>query len=98
MNLLFTYGSLKHGQEAHHLLSQAKRHPDGILDGFEFTHKEGYPLIRQGQGSIKGEVYEISCDNWSVLDDWEGVPNLYKRTTIKLRDGRITWVYIGASD
>ena len=93
MDRLFVYGSLKCGEQAHHLLAGAWREADGVLPGFKLIEHKGFPSLQRGQHLISGEVYRIRTEQWSVLDAWEEVPTVYCRSQVPLQDGRIVWVY-----
>lgn len=97
MDLLFVYGSLKDCHSAHKLLNFIHRQPDGILDDIELIDHDGYPMLRPGKSSIYGEVYEVSSNNWTDLDEWEEAPMVYTRNRFILRDGRTVWVYVQGS-
>ena len=52
-------------------------------------------MLRRGDGAISGEVYWVPDACWQALDAWEEVPEMYQRTSLTLRDGRETLVYMG---
>ena len=87
---IFVYGTLKKGKRAHHLLSGAKLIGSGIVRGYDMYIVSDYPGIVKGEGTVKGEVYEVDEDILKKLDEYEGVPLLYTRIedTVKLENGR----------
>ena len=93
MELLFVYGSLRHGCTAHHLLQGCHRLSDGVLAGCELIDHAGYPMLQAGVGDVNGEVYRVDPSQWPALDDWEEVPQVYERVKRPLVDGRLVWVY-----
>lgn len=85
MPLLFVYGSLKQGFRLHPHLAA------GILRGMAHTGP-GYALYRvswypgmvadETSGGVSGELYEIPEALLPVLDEVEGVPDLYRRASV----------------
>ena len=99
LDRLFVYGSLKAEGSAHHLLAGAQRERDGSVVGFERIERNGYPMLRCGRDAnavVEGEVYAITPDLWPGLDHWEEVPSVYQRCQVRLRDGRMVWLYCEA--
>ena len=99
LDRLFVYGSLKAEGTAHHLLAGAHRERDGCVAGYERIECNGYPMLRRGrdaEGVVEGEVYAIAPDLWPGLDHWEEVPSVYQRCQVRLRDGRMVWLYCEA--
>ena len=78
------------------MLKGAKRDRDGIVDGFIEIEHRGYPMLQRGDRAVSGEVYWVSDLCLPDLDDWEGVPEVYRRTCVSLRDGRSAWLYEAA--
>ena len=78
------------------MLKGTNRDRDGIDDGFIQIEYQVYPMLQRGKGSVSGEVYRVPDYRWPDLDDWEGVPEMYQRTSVTLRDGRSVWLYEAA--
>ena len=86
---LMTYGTLRSGKRNNYLLNDAtfvgkvKTKPKYRL--FDCGH---YPcMIESTDGySVEGELYLVNEHTLAVLDQLEGVPVLYKRTTIEIED------------
>ena len=53
-------------------------------------------MLQRGNGAISGEVYWMPEPCWPALDDWEEVPEVYRRSSVTLRDGRSAWLYEAA--
>ena len=55
----------------------------------------GFPgMVKNGNNSILGEVYEINNITLNMLDGLESHPDFYKRTIIELKDGTEVQAYI----
>ena len=78
------------------MLKGSKRDRDGIVDGFIAIEHRGYPMLQRGDGAVAGEVYWVPELCWPALDDWEEVPEVYRRSSATLRDGRSVWLYEAA--
>lgn len=86
MNKVFVYGTLRKGYRNHDVLRGAK-----FLGNYDtgpgYTKFEmGLPyLIKDGEGpGCEGEVYEVSDLMLKMLDRFEGSPDWYVRTEIKV--------------
>jgi gamma-glutamylcyclotransferase (GGCT)/AIG2-like uncharacterized protein YtfP len=64
-----------------------------VLEAAELVERDGYPMLRAGNGRVCGEVYAIPAQLWPALDAWEEVPDVYQRRRHDLLDGRRVWVY-----
>lgn len=86
---VFVYGSLKRGYALHHLLeTSAFRGPGTTAPLYRIYDLGSYPgLIEVPEGlPIHGEVYEVSEETLSILDEAEGVSEgLYARRPIRLQ-------------
>lgn len=51
-------------------------------------------LVRAGNTSVVGEVYEVSEKGLARLDMAEGHPHFYRRTTIRLEDDTEVEAYL----
>ena len=100
-NKLFVYGTLKEGFPLNHCMDGAKYLGPAITKKAKFaldTANEMYPGIILGKYRIKGDLYEINEDILERLDVVEGVPELFERATIRIKDHKDpVYVYI-ASD
>lgn len=88
---VFTYGTLKNGETLHHNLNE--EHSDvkflgtATLKGFKL-YQSGigkFPFIREGDGLIHGELYEISTLRGQLLDYVENYPLLYDKKTVEVK-------------
>jgi len=99
--LLFVYGSLMRGEANHHLLGAAA---DGTFAGaarteprFELIDLGPYPgMVGGGRHSVAGELYRVAAAVLEALDEFEGHPGYFRRTTIRLADGRAAEAYLVA--
>lgn len=84
--LFFIYGTLKKGFKNHHILENcgASFVTDAVTNDkfpmFDLGHGFPYLQLTWGVGEIvHGEIWEIPSDKIPYLDNFEGVPHLYKR-------------------
>lgn len=96
MTRLFVYGTLLSGDRHHHRLGGAaciafcRTEPRYTLISFG-----PYPALREGGAtSVAGEVYAVGEDMLMELDHFEGVPDLYRRATIRLLGGDTAVAYV----
>jgi len=95
--LFFIYGTLKKDGNNHSVLkSHMKKEKDSKAFGVPvetinkfpmYASSYGFPFLvdNKGIGSIiKGELWDIKEDNIGYMDQFEGVPDLYLRKTIKI--------------
>ena len=91
-NLYFIYGTLKKKMKNEHIMKKVNgefiekvktkiKYPMfDLLSGFPYIQdKKGYGLI------VKGELYKIDEQYIKKLDEFEGVPTLYKRGKINVK-------------
>ncbi|AKG33424.1 gamma-glutamylcyclotransferase family protein [Paenibacillus durus] len=105
MELVFVYGTLRQGEENHHLMDNARlvaliAWTRGIL----MDTRRGYPaMVEEGSGVVAGELYEVTPEMMIRLDELEdfhgpGNPaNEYERirTEVTTDSGkREAWVYV----
>jgi gamma-glutamylcyclotransferase (GGCT)/AIG2-like uncharacterized protein YtfP len=99
---IFVYGTLLEGCGNHqYYLRDAKKLGEHITDSqFTMLHLGGFPgVIGIGNTAIRGEVYEITENEFRDIDGLEGYnPNnpsygLYDRTQIKTPWGN-AWIYL----
>ena len=57
---IFVYGTLRYGHERHNVLENARFVGYGFIKGFKLYDLGPYPAIAKGNGTVYGEVYEIS--------------------------------------
>jgi gamma-glutamylcyclotransferase (GGCT)/AIG2-like uncharacterized protein YtfP len=99
---IFVYGTLKQGHGANSFLQgRSKFIADDRISGTMFS-MGGYPGVRLGSSreflsegpTVKGEVYEVEDARLpSMLDQYEGYPNLYNRKKVRTEAGYNAWVY-----
>ena len=89
LTLIFVYGSLKRGYALHHLLASQQFHGSALTQPLYRLFVLGaYPgLIDSPDGiGIHGEVYQVTCDCLTKLDEAEGVEvGCYARRIIQLQ-------------
>lgn len=109
MELVFVYGTLRQGERYHHLLKNSR--PVAMLARVEGTIVDtglGYPaLLEVSNGSVAGEVYEVTDDLLAALDELEDYygpdadNNEYERvrTQVQTDLGQIpAWIYVYRRD
>ncbi len=79
---IFVYGTLRYGHERHNVLENARFVGYGFIKGFKLYDLGPYPAIAKENGTVYGEVYEISPETLKTIDWIEGHPTLYKRITV----------------
>ena len=96
MALVFVYGTLMRGGENHESLNGAAflgaaRTPPR----FTLVDLGEYPaLVREGQDSVSGELYDVDAALLARLDSLEEHPTVYVRETLRLEDGREAFTYV----
>jgi gamma-glutamylcyclotransferase (GGCT)/AIG2-like uncharacterized protein YtfP len=90
------YGTLLSGGPNHHLLTGCAHGGTGrTRPEFDLVDLGEYPaLVRGGNTAVSGELYWVSDAVLARLDELEGHPSLYERTTALLDDGRLVQVYV----
>ncbi|BCB04287.1 gamma-glutamylcyclotransferase [Bacillus sp. KH172YL63] len=84
---VFVYGTLRRNEKNHHLLKEAEPVKEQAwTEGILFDSGKGYPVLKEGKGTIYGEIYRITPDILPSLDELEGYlegreENLYIRKT-----------------
>ena len=94
---LFVYGTLRTNERANELLgSQAQfLRKSQTQPLYSLYQIDWYPgLVEGGSTAVVGELWEIDSDEWPRLDEYEGVPEDYRREQIQLSDGSIAFAYI----
>jgi gamma-glutamylcyclotransferase (GGCT)/AIG2-like uncharacterized protein YtfP len=80
--LVFVYGSLKRGFRLFdHHLADCRFVGEATLPGYTIHKVEGawYPGVQEGDGIVKGEVFEVDSDKLANLDVVEAEGKLYDR-------------------
>lgn len=95
MILVFVYGSLKRGFSNHSHLSGSVYLGDFSTAAVYTMYDYGdYPaVVQHGTTSIVGEVYQISHEVLTALDELEDYPLFYDRIRIATDFG-LAWVYV----
>lgn len=94
--LVFVYGTLLRGESNHGLLSRARFLGDGVTTpDYRLLDMGGFPaLVQPGECAVHGEVYAVDDCSLALLDELEDHPSYYRRTTIRLADGREVQSYL----
>src|SRR5215471_18828775 len=93
---LFVYGTLKRGGVG------AARLEGAIFEGaaatamgFALYDLVEYPaLVAAPDGVVEGEVYQVTLQQLSELDSYEGYPELFHRELVPLADGSHAQAYL----
>ncbi|MFM2591065.1 gamma-glutamylcyclotransferase [Vibrio sp. TBV020] len=93
-HLVFVYGTLRHGECNHHLLSQSQWLGNHTTPPFYSLYDLGaYPAVIEGHSAIIGEVYLVDDQTLEQLDLLEEVPVTYRREQIETPFGH-AWMYL----
>ncbi len=93
---LFVYGSLLSG-EMHAARLAGARLVGGAVTEARYTLVDlgPYPaLLEGGTTSVSGEVYEVDGAALAALDEFEGHPEEYRRTPVRLLGGEVAEAYV----
>jgi gamma-glutamylaminecyclotransferase len=84
---VFVYGTLRRGEGNHRLLAHAEYVGEArTVPGFALYDLGAFPgLVRDGAGTVVGEVYDVDAGTLAALDRLEGVPSFYRRERIELK-------------
>ncbi|KAM6178922.1 gamma-glutamylaminecyclotransferase [Rhynchocyon petersi] len=95
MNQVFVYGTLKRGQPNHQVM-QDRANGWATFQGWGHT-VEPYPLVIAGEHNIPrllnlpgrghcvaGEIYAVDEQMLQFLDEFEGCPDMYQRTLVRV--------------
>jgi gamma-glutamylaminecyclotransferase len=94
--LLFIYGTLRRG-EANHAHLAGARFAGAARTAARFTLVDlgEFPaLVTGGADAVAGELWEVDADHLVRLDEFEEHPDVYRRETIALDDGREVFAYL----
>jgi len=96
MLLVFVYGTLLRGEPNHELLSRSRFLCEARTDPcYTLVDMGAFPaMIPQGSTSVVGEVFEVTVEVLEALDELEGHPDWYTRTTITLGNGMSVDTYL----
>lgn len=92
---VFVYGSLKRG-ERHQAEMAGARFVAAVRTAPAYTLVDAgtYPgLIETGTTAIAGELYEVDAALLARLDEFEEVPDAYRRGTVRLESGQEALAY-----
>ncbi len=94
--VVFVYGTLLRGESNHFRLSAARYLGEArTAPSFDLVDMGGFPaLIEGGASSVSGEVYAISRDTLSLLDELEDHPSFYCRQPVVLSDESVVMAYV----
>ena len=95
MTQVFVYGTLKKGFGNNVLLQNSNFIGEGFVEADMFNFGS-FPVVSEGKGSVKGEVYEVNDSVFQSLDRLEGYPNFYDRKKVHVRSeaGDLSaWMY-----
>lgn len=73
----FVYGTLMKNRRNHGYLKDSTYIGDGAIDGYEMYDLGTYPGIVAGNGTVLGEVYQITEETEKRLDYLEEEGDLY---------------------
>ncbi|MEB3169597.1 MAG: gamma-glutamylcyclotransferase family protein [Synechococcaceae cyanobacterium] len=95
---VFVYGSLKAAERNHHWLASAPFLGPRQLHGAVLFERHGFPMaLLTGETGVvvHGELYAVSGEGLSRLDQLEDYPHDYDRSLCTLSSGERAWVYHG---
>ncbi len=85
---LFVYGTLKRGGRAHGLLrGQEFLGAARTVPGYRLYNSGSFPCLKAdpaGTGQVQGERWRVDAVTLRRLDEFEGVPYLFRRGPIVL--------------
>lgn len=98
--LVFVYGTLRKGGALHASLAGAECLAEGTIEAELFSADDRwFPLVRPGDGTVIGEVYEVTPTTLERLDFIEGHPAFFERKLAEVDFGHgemfRAWVYWG---
>ena len=93
---VMVYGTLKRGHGNHRLLEGCPHVGDTTLTGYDMYSLGGFPGIKDGEGLIEVETYEINPLVLKLLDGLEGYRSGHPQHSMYIRRdlGDETYIYI----
>lgn len=85
MNIVFVYGTLLHGEANHTLIEDSLFIGKGRIYGHKMYDVGYYPGIIPGDGTVLGELYEVTDETLIRLDWLEGEGSLYIRKSMPVQ-------------
>lgn len=91
---VFVYGTLMKGNHNHRLLTGADYKGDAVIEGLDmYSLPYGFPCVKKGTGTVKGEVYMVDKGQLERLDCLEGYKTdvddgMYVRRTARAKMGK----------
>ena len=97
---IFVYGTLLRDERNHHLIERAMFiGPARTARGFRLHDLGHFPgMIVAGRGHVHGELFAIDDATLARVDRLEGHPHFYRRTAVRLDDGRAVETYLLRAD
>ena len=100
---LFVYGTLKRGQSSHRLLAgQELIAAARTLPRYRLYDNGRYPCLVADEVTgvaVQGEVWSVNDATLQRLDEWEGVPTLYRRQALAIEGfAEPVWGYVFQGD
>ncbi len=93
-NKIFVYGTLMKGMSNYdYYLSKTNFLGNAEINGYIMYDLDSYPGIIEGNGKIKGEVYEVDDNTLQKIDTLENEGNFYKKRLVPSSLGDV-YVYI----
>ena len=95
LSRVFVYGTLRRNEVNHNLLEQARYCGTCTTQPhYKMVNLGAYPgVVKRGDTSVEGEVYEVSVQQLADLDRLEGYPHAYTREVIATPWGK-AWIYL----
>lgn len=91
-HLLFVYGTLKSGEEAHDKMTGAENLGTvTTAPKYKLLEKPTFLGLVDGSEKASGELYAVTPEKLLELDAWEDL--IFRRSAIVLEDGRIADCY-----
>lgn len=81
-SILLVYGTLMAGEKEHYILGMNKCLGKAEAAGFDMYDTGFYPVIVPGNGTIKGELYEITGLELERIDLLKGAGNKFNRQSV----------------
>lgn len=96
--IILVYGTLRKGESNHAYLQSSKYLGIGKIEGELWGKYDWFPYLTLGNGTVKGEIYEINELTFRAIDGLEGYPYHYNRkeVPVKIQGQEETikaWVY-----